>query len=259
MEVNVPGLETQIQQAIDLLVAARNAVAITGAGISTPSGVPDFRSVGSGFWEHVDPNVATLSYFRRHPGHFFQWLRPLLDKILIAQPNPAHQALAALESFGPLRAVITQNIDMLHSAAGSQRVYEVHGHMREATCLACHRSEPAQQRLQEYVATGRLPACPACGTIMKPNVILFGEMLPWQTYHAAETAVHDADVVLVAGSSLTVAPVNDLPNLAQRRGAALIIVNHEPTHLDAMADVVIHADVVDVLPRFAAAFAPEPS
>jgi NAD-dependent deacetylase len=229
-------------------------VAITGAGISTPSGIPDFRSANSGLWENVDPNVATLSYFRRHPDRFFQWVRPLVETILRATPNAAHRALADLEQSGPLQAIVTQNIDMLHEDAGSKVVHEVHGHMREATCLSCRRTEPGRQHIREFIATGRLPHCSVCGNILKPNVILFGEMLPWQTYRRAEKAVHDADLVIVAGSSLEVAPVNELPLYAKRTGAAIIIVNRDPTIMDHLADLVIHQDVVDVLPPLAEAY-----
>src|SRR5690606_18271286 len=131
-------MDKAIKAAAALLQASRYVVALTGAGISTPSGIPDFRSPHSGVWEQVDPMaVASIQAFRRQPQLFFDWVRPLTYTILSAQPNPAHLALVQLEQYGPLKAVITQNIDMLHTRAGSHNVYEVHGHMRTASCLDC--------------------------------------------------------------------------------------------------------------------------
>jgi NAD-dependent deacetylase len=244
-------------EAVNFLRQSRCAVALTGAGISTPSGIPDFRSPTSGLWRDVDPlEVATIYAFRHRPQAFYDWIQPLARLTVAAQPNPAHLALARLEAHGPLQSVITQNIDMLHTKAGSQVIYEVHGHLREATCLNCYHLYDATPILAEFIATGAVPLCAGCGGVLKPNVILFGEQLPVKILQQAQQAARNCDLMLVIGSSLEVAPAGDLPLLAKKAGARIIIVNYEPTHLDYLADVVIHADVVDVLPQLAAAFPP---
>ena len=251
-------MDEAIKHAAALLQASRYAVALTGAGISTPSGIPDFRSPHSGVWERFDPMaVASLQAFRRQPQMFFDWVRPLTQTILSAQPNPAHLALAQLEQYGPLKAVITQNIDMLHGRAGSQTVYEVHGHMRTATCLDCGFGCDATELLAQVMQQQIIPKCEQCGGLLKPNVVLFGEALPWTIFQEAQTAAATCDLMLVAGSSLEVAPVGDLPYLAKRNRARLIIVNLGETHLDGIADVVIRGDVAQVLPQLAALFLPK--
>lgn len=244
-----------IETAVQILQQSRHAIALTGAGISTPSGIPDFRSPESGAWENVDPiQVASIYAFNQDPGPFYQWIHPLARIILNAQPNPAHRALADLEQHGPLQSVITQNIDLLHSKAGSQKVYEVHGHMRQATCMRCHAVYSMETILPNFVKTGNIPFCPVCGGALKPNVILFGEALPARIMQDAQREVLACDVMIVAGSSLEVSPVNELPHLAKQTGARLIFVNFGETHLDYLADVIIRADVADALPAIAAAF-----
>ncbi|MCB9420902.1 MAG: NAD-dependent deacylase [Ardenticatenaceae bacterium] len=246
-----------IDQAIAILRQSRHAVALTGAGISTPSGIPDFRSRDSGLWEKYDPmEVASFTGFKQNPQDFYHWIRPLFDTITVAQPNAAHQALVQLEAYGPLQAVITQNIDGLHSKAGSQTVYEIHGHLREVTCLRCYEIFNTNVVLDDYLATGDIPRCPSCGGVLKPNVILFGELLPVTALNHSRKETRSCDVMLVVGSSLEVEPAGDLPLLAKQSGARLIIVTLSETHLDYLADVVIHTDVVDVLPQLAAPFLP---
>jgi NAD-dependent deacetylase len=246
-----------IDQAIELLTSSQHAVALTGAGISTRSGIPDFRSRDSGLWEKYDPmEVATISAFKRKPQDFYDWLRPILDSILTAQPNPAHLALTQLEKFGPLKAVVTQNIDLLHDKAGSKIVHEVHGSMREATCLRCYEIYNADIVLSELKVDSVVPRCPSCDGVLKPNVILFGELLPVSILNQSRRQSRMCDLMIVVGSSLEVAPAGDLPLLAKQSGAKLIIVTLSETHLDYLADVVIHDDVVDVLPQLAAPFLP---
>lgn len=247
-----------IKQAINILKDAKHAVALTGAGISTGSGIPDFRSPESGLWDYVDPmEVATIAAFKRNPEAFFEWMRPLVQKIMTAQPNPAHLALADMESFGPLQGIITQNIDVLHTKAGSQTIYEVHGHMRDATCMQCLETFQSSKILNGYLENGGIPRCPNCDGVLKPNVILFGEILPMVILNRAKRLTQACDVMLVAGSSLEVAPAGDLPMLAKYSGAQVIIINYGETHLDYLADVVIHADVAEVLPQLASIFVPE--
>jgi NAD-dependent deacetylase len=249
-------MEELIARARAILRDARHVVALTGAGISTPSGIPDFRSPDSGLWTYANPlEVASIYAFRQHPQDFYDWIHPLAAQTVAAQPNAAHLALAQMERFGPLRAVITQNIDLLHTRAGSETVLELHGHLREMTCLRCFEIVPAAAILEEFLVTAEVPHC-GCGGVLKPNVILFGEQLPVRTLNRAKKELELADAVLVVGSSLEVAPAGDLPLLALSHGARLIIVNLGPTYLDPQADVVIHADVVEVLPRLAQLFQP---
>ena len=246
-------LETQIEQAARLIAEAEHVVGITGAGHSTPSGIPDFRSPESGLWARYDPmTVASIFGFRQHPEGFFEWVRPLVRTLLTAEPNSAHKALADLEAIGCMKAVITQNIDGLHQRAGSRHVLELHGHIREATCIRCYQIEPSAPFLSDFVEKGKIPRCSSCGGILKPNVILFGEQLPVSVLNAAWRQVRTCDLVLVAGSSLQVAPACDLPMTAVMHGAKAVVVNFQPTYLDARAHVVIRDDVALVLPQVAA-------
>ncbi len=247
-----------INQAQKILKDANYLAALTGAGISTRSGIPDFRSPESGLWDHVDPmEVATITAFKRNPKEFFNWFRPFAQKIMSAQPNPAHLALADMEKYGSLKGIITQNIDVLHTKAGSQTIYEVHGHMRDATCMHCLETFQSSEIMHRYLSNGDIPRCLQCGGVLKPNVILFGEILPVMVLNKAKRLTQACDVMLVVGSSLEVAPAGDLPLLAKYAGAKVIIVNYEETHLDSLADVVIHADVAKVLPQLASVFMPE--
>lgn len=244
-----------IIRAIELLRQSNRTVALTGAGISTPSGIPDFRSPESGVWHDIDPmEVASIYAFRHNPAAFFEWIRPLANTILHAKPNAAHFALAALEANGRLQATITQNIDLLHSKAGSKNLYELHGSMRQASCLACHTQVDGLEMWQTVADTCQMPTCSTCGHVLKPNVILFGEMLPALTMHLAQQEAQKCDLMLVVGSSLEVAPAGDLPLLAKQAGAKLIIVNLEPTHMDSQADLLFREDAADLLPQLVVPF-----
>lgn len=239
-----------VDQVADLLRSARYAIAFTGAGISTPSGIPDFRSSESGLWENVDPlEVASIYGFRQNPRAFYDWVYPLVQLTENALPNPAHLALARLEELGILKAVITQNIDMLHTRAGSRTVYELHGHMREATCTHCFRSFPGEPLINKFLKDRAIPRCPSCDGVIKPNVILYGEQLPYREIHAAQDAAHNTDLMLIIGSSLEVAPASDLPLIALRAHARLVIINLSNTHLDNRASVRIVDDAAKVLPE----------
>jgi NAD-dependent deacetylase len=235
-----------ITRAAELMRGAGRVVALTGAGFSRPSGIPDFRSQG-GLWTRDNPlEVASLAGFRADPRRFYSWVRPLMDTIAAALPNPAHLELARLERAGRLTAVITQNIDGLHQQAGSREVYELHGHIRSLTCLECEHQAPAGP-LIEQVRRGTIPRC-ACGGLFKPDVVLFDELLPRGLFWLAQRAIETCDLVLVAGTALEVAPVCELPLAALRRGARLIIVNESATYLDERADVVLREDVAEALP-----------
>jgi NAD-dependent deacetylase len=235
-----------IARAAEILHGAQRIVALTGAGISRPSGIPDFRSAG-GLWTRDDPlAVASLAGFEANPRRFYDWVQPLIYTIGAAQPNPAHAALAQLERDDQLTAVITQNIDGLHQRAGSRQVYELHGHIRSATCLSCDCQAPAQPLL-EQVRRGKIPRC-ECGGLFKPDVVLFDEALPRGLFWLAQRAIEACDALIIAGTALEVAPVCELPLAALRHGARLIIVNQSETYLDDRADVVLHENVAEALP-----------
>lgn len=243
-------LEEEIGRAASILKRARYVTALTGAGISTPSGIPDFRSLGSGLWESVDPfAVASIFAFRQDPQAFYDWVRPFVSKVINAKPNPAHFALAELGEMGLLKAIVTQNIDGLHQRANSSVVHEVHGHLRRATCIRCYASVPAEPLIRVYMESGAAPRCEQCNGIMKPDIILYGEQLPAKALIAAQQVIRKSDVMIVAGSSLEVAPACDLPMLVKRSDGKLIIVNLGRTFMDDVADVVVRADVAEALPQ----------
>lgn len=241
--------EESIRRAAELFLNARHAVALTGAGISTPSGIPDFRSPDSGLWTKDDPmEVASIRTFRTEPEAFYEWMRPTIQLFLEADPNPAHLALAELEEMGLLEAVITQNIDNLHQKAGSKRVLELHGHFREAVCMECRQAYPTEGMIYEYMLKGKVPSCDGCGGVLKPMAVFMGEPLPMDVLLDAEMEAQMCDLMLVAGSSLTVVPAANIPSLARRLGSDVIIVNYERTPADRDAEVVIHEDVAQTLP-----------
>jgi NAD-dependent deacetylase len=238
----------KIQQAAALIKAANNVVAMTGAGISTISGIPDFRSPNSGVWDKIDPlTVASIHAFRENPKTFYEWIHPLAKLFLQAEPNPAHFALAQLERGGKLKAIVTQNIDNLHDRAGSETVFELHGHLRELTCTRCYQTQDSDEIIRSFAEDGRIPTCPNCGGVLKPNAILFGEQLPMQEFVAAQMAIEAADLLLIIGSSLEVAPASDLPAVAIDSGAKIIIINFQPTYLDTQAELAIRGDVAKLL------------
>ena len=244
------GNDQKIAQAASLIRDAKHAIALTGAGISTPSGIPDFRSPVSGLWTQADPmSVASIWGFIERPQGFYDWVKPLTKLMLVAKPNPAHLALAELEAMAKIHAIITQNIDNLHQHAGSKRVLEVHGHMREATCIRCYHLVPGLPLIEKFLEDGTLPTCEVCGGVVKPNVVLFGEMLPVSVMYEADQEAKCCDVMLIAGSSLEVAPAADLPLIAKKNGATLIIVNKSPTVADSHATVVLREDVAIALPK----------
>jgi NAD-dependent deacetylase len=252
MTVIAKNTTQEIHQAVDLIRSGKYGVVLSGAGISTASGIPDFRSAATGLWRRYDPfEVASLASFRYHPEKFFNWMRPLAIEIYKAQPNPAHHAIALLEKAGYIQHVITQNIDGLHQRAGSKNVIEVHGTLQTMTCIACFRQQKSQGHVEAYLDAGEIPRCPYCKNILKPDIILFGEQLPVKAWQQANEAVKKCDFIIVAGSSLEVLPVASLPMRALESGAHLIIINNSQTYLDLRADVVFLTDVAVILPAIA--------
>jgi NAD-dependent deacetylase len=221
-----------------LLAGAEHAVVLTGAGVSTESGIPDFRSAG-GLWERYDPfEVASMSTFVSDPSRFWEFHRPRIDMLAGVDPNPAHHALAELERMGVVKALITQNIDRLHARAGTTELIEVHGSLDRGTCIRCH----ARIGIDELVARADaaedgVPRCEDCGFQLKSGVILFGEAMPATEIDAAYAQVEAADVMLVIGSSLQVAPVSHLPAIVLANGGRLAILNEGETPYDDRAHV----------------------
>lgn len=241
-----------IEDAAELFRKAKRVVALTGAGVSTPSGIPDFRSEGTGLWSHDEPlEVASLSTFRTYPERFFHWFRPLAGQIFNAEPNAAHKALAEMEGLNREITIVTQNIDLLHQKAGSRHVVEMHGSLQTMTCTECFKKFDTRLFIDDFIVKGEIPKCPICNGILKPDVILFGEQLPQTAWFDAQRAARQCDLMLVAGSSLEVLPVAGLPMQALDRGAHLIIVNNTPTYLNVRADVVLMQDVSTILPEIA--------
>ena len=243
-------MQDQLETAAELIRESAYCVALTGAGISTPSGNPDFRTPGSGIWTKYNPmEVASLSAFRYHPTRFYSWLRPFVSCLFQAEPNPAHTALAQLEKNQKLKSVITQNIDGLHQKAGSKHVIEVHGTFKTLTCLGCYQQiQATDQFLADFLAGDENPSCPNCGKLLKPDIILYEEQLPAQQWKAARQEVMTCDLLIILGSSLTVTPTCDLPYTAIARGARMIILNRMGTHLDEQADISIQGDLETLLP-----------
>jgi NAD-dependent deacetylase len=226
-----------------LIVEAQPCVVLTGAGVSTESGIPDFRS-RTGLWAEYDPmEYATIDAFRRDPAKVWDFYSKRLGVLADAQPNAAHLALAELERLGLVEAVVTQNVDRLHHAAGSRRVVEVHGSIRTASCLACgHREE--FDRLMELLP---VPTCAECGAVLKPDVVMFGELVPAGAIQEVSRLVSGAGLLLVVGSSLEVYPVAGLLEEARGGGTRIAIVNRGPTPFDGVADLKIDASAAETL------------
>ena len=238
-------LQEQVDRVAELLTSARHAVAFTGAGVSTPSGIPDFRSPDSGLWTKDDPMVvASIQTFRADPRIFYKWMRPTARLFVEAKPNPAHLALAELEELGLLKAVITQNIDGLHQAAGSQNMLELHGNIWRTRCLGCDRvAEDHRAPLPEIP-----PRCSECGALLRPDVVWFGESLPQDVLEAAWAASARCRLMLIIGTSAVVHPAASLPLVALRNGAHLVEVNPVETPLSAHAHETLRGPATKVLP-----------
>lgn len=222
--------------------AAPMTVAFTGAGISTESGIPDFRSP-SGVWAQFQP-VLFEDFLASQQARYEYWRQKSEAHGVMARAHPSvgHEVLYRWESRGMLRGVITQNIDRLHQRAGSTKVLELHGNAMQVACLDCVWSGPAEPLVESFRANRRVPPCPQCGGRLKHATISFGQSLPADVLQTASKWVKRAELIVVIGSSLVVSPAADLPVLGKRAGARLVIINREPTPLDPMADVVIHGE-----------------
>lgn len=230
---------------------SERAVAFTGAGISTESGIPDFRSPG-GIWAQSQP-VYFDDFVRSADARREYWRQKAIAHRDFAdsQPNAGHRTLADWESGGRLRAVITQNIDGLHQLAGSREVLELHGTAREIGCLDCQARYPAEEMVQQYLANQMVPACPKCGGLLKHATISFGQSLDAAVLERAARLAAEADLLLAVGSSLVVEPAASLPRMAKQAGGRLVIINRDPTPLDEQADLVIRDSIGAVLSEVA--------
>ncbi len=227
---------------------------LTGAGISVPSGIPDFRSPGTGLWADVDPmEVAHIDAWRADPDRFWSFYGQRFASLVDKRPNRAHEAVAELERRGLVHAVLTQNIDRLHRMAGSRRVVEMHGSIESSRCMLCG-GRVALERVIELLQAGDgAPECVACVTPLKPDVVLFGEMLPHSTMEQAQRLAAEADLMICIGSSLIVHPVAGLPGLTRASGGRLALVTEGETPYDTEADVKLGGDVVEELDALLAA------
>jgi NAD-dependent deacetylase len=236
-----------------LIRDAGSVVALTGAGISVPSGIPDFRTPGKGLWEKVDPmEVAHIDAFHRDTRRFWQFYRPRFADLGDRRPNAAHEALAELEHRGLLDAVVTQNVDRLHSKAGSERVVEVHGSIATSSCTSCRASYPLESVGELFDEEG-IATCACCMGKVKPDVVLFGELLPEAAIAEAQALCAGADLLLCIGSSLEVHPVATLPELTLASGGQIAVITQGPTPYDADAAVRLSGDVVAELEAVLAA------
>jgi NAD-dependent deacetylase len=230
----------------ELIRGAQPCVVLTGAGVSTESGIPDFRSP-TGIWAEFDPlEYASIDAFRRDPAKVWSFYAPRFAMLTEAEPNDAHRALAALEDAGFVSAIVTQNIDLLHERAGSRDAIEVHGSIRTSSCQGCGASYPLTE-VVAFLETEAAPSCRACGGVLKPDVVFFGELLPESAIDRASELARGAGLLLVVGSSLEVYPVAGLPLETVQAGGRLAIVNRDPTPFDGDAELVVHAAAGETL------------
>jgi NAD-dependent deacetylase len=245
---------TGTDQLAELIRSSESVVALTGAGISVPSGIPDFRSPGTGMWKKVNPfEVASIEAFHRDTKRFWEFYRPRFEMLGDKVPNPAHLALAELEERGLLDTVITQNIDRLHRAAGTEDLIEVHGSIETSSCTSCGATWTLDQVEALFDPDDGIATCSGCLGKVKPDVVLFGEMLPVEAIERARSLAESADLMLCIGSSLEVFPAAGLPELTLSNGGRIAILTQGPTPYDGEAAVKLEGDVAEELPAAVAA------
>jgi NAD-dependent deacetylase len=246
-------LEEETRKVAELINKSRLTVALSGAGMSTESGIPDFRSPGTGIWEKIDPmKFAHIGSYTK--GFDLKEVMGLIkgmdiSKLTHAAPNEGHKALAELERMGKLSCIITQNVDMLHQKAGSKNVVEAHGSIRTSSCMKCKRKIDMEEFINKVIGQQKIPPICDCGGIIKPDVVFFGEALPQDALKMSFAYAQKCELMLVCGSSLVVYPVAELPQLAKGNGANLVIINLEPTPYDGIANIIIHDKVAESLPK----------
>jgi NAD-dependent deacetylase len=249
-------LERQIEQTARLIADAKRVIVFTGAGVSTESGIPDFRGAG-GLWSRYDPEDFTIERFLSDRSvRVKHWQLLTGNEFIVADaaPNPGHYAITELQAMGKLCGVITQNVDGLHQKAGvpERMVFELHGDLSHAKCLGCGRRYPMQE-VKHWLRSGvEEPQCPACGGMLKPDAVFFGEQLPYEALMESERLSKSCDLCLVLGSTLLVYPAASMPVYALQAGARLVIINVGPTAMDDLATVRIEGRAGEVLPRIVA-------
>lgn len=246
-------ISSELECLAELLGRARSAVALTGAGVSVPSGIPDFRTPETGLWAKVDPmEVAHIDVFEHEPERFWSYYRPRFEVLGDKQPNRAHEVLAELERRGLIEGLITQNIDRLHRAAGSKNVVEVHGSIETSSCRTCAASFELEEMDGLFDERG-VAVCSVCRGAVKPDVVLFGELLPESAMARASELAERADLILCVGSSLAVYPVAGLPQVTLDRGGRLAIITKGATPYDADAELKLEGEVDEELAALLAA------
>lgn len=240
------GLKRKVCDLAELIEVSNYTVALTGAGVSTESGIPDFRSKDSGLWQEVDPyQVASYRNFRKNPDKFYNFWAEKFSRLSEAEPNTTHQMLTYLEKKGLLKWVITQNIDNLHQKAGTENVLEPHGNYKRGYCIKCKQKYKTSDILKKVNQNG-VPRCGSCGGLLKPDVVLFGESLP-QDFQKSMQVVKRCNLQICLGTSLSVYPVADLVSQAKATNGQVAIINRGPTSFDHLAGLVIHGELNRVM------------
>jgi len=243
-------LEEKIEKLANLILHSKNIVALTGAGMSTESGIADFRSPGTGLWEKVDPyEFASIHSYVADTSKNLKFMIETGRNIFRARPNKGHKALTKLQKLGKLKGVLTQNIDRLHHKARTKNIVEFHGNAYEAKCMTCGHVYEITVMVNQVMKGNYSPSCEKCRGMLKPNAIFFGEPLESKILEAADIMIAECDLLLVLGSSLVVYPVAFYPQKALSLGAKLAIVNIQKTDMDSLAEVVIHEKIGDILPE----------
>ena len=242
--------EEKIEQLAELILDSKNIVALTGAGMSTESGIADFRTPGTGLWEKVDPyEFASIHSYVGNPAKNLEFMLETGKAIFKARPNKGHKALTKLQRLDKLKGVLTQNIDRLHHKAKTKNIVEFHGNAYEAKCMTCGQIYEITFMVNQVMKGNYSPSCEKCRGMLKPNAIFFGEPLESSTLEAADQMIAKCDLLLVLGSSLVVYPVAFYPQKVLSNGAKLAIINIQETDMDSAAEVVIHDKIGDVLPK----------
>jgi len=241
-------LNNLIRKLVDLILSSKYIIALTGAGISTESGIPDFRGP-NGLWRRIDPEVASYSYFIKHPEDFWRFYIDFIKIFQDIKPNSAHYGLAKIEKLGMLKAIITQNIDGLHQKAGSKNVIELHGDLKTISCISCGMKYLFKDIIDIINEKGLPPRCVSCGGILKPDIIFFGEPLPQDAVEKAFSEAYKSDLILVLGTSLSVYPAAYIPDIVKSSGGKVIIINYSKTMKDYIGDIVIRGKLGEIIPK----------
>jgi len=243
-------IKISISDFANLIIKSNNIVALTGAGMSTESGIPDFRSPGTGLWTKVDPSeFASIDSYISNTGKNLNFMFEMGITIFRAKPNKGHKALTRLQRLGKLFGVLTQNIDGLHQKAHTKNIVELHGTVNESICMNCRKIYPITTMINQFIKERTTPYCEACNGLLKPNTTFFGEPLESKVLDAANKMIANCDLLIILGSSLLVYPVAFYPYKALETGAKIGIINIQETDMDDSADVVIHKKIGEILPK----------